>query len=169
VDMAGSERQSKTGAERPSGNTGWYEAYINFHNGTPEKTPIGVTGALINYELSFLATEILKAADMHRKGIPFRAQRGMSTGATFYLSSCCDGRARLGACITISQAPQHGFESWFGLKYAEQLMNCRAPLVKVKPDALGSTSKMAPFAHQEMESMPAIFPRFRHSGEWWPR
>lgn len=32
-----------------------------------------------------------------------------------------------------SQAPQHGFESWFGLKYAEQLMNCRAPLVKVKP------------------------------------
>jgi len=57
----------------------------------------------------------------------------MSTGATFYFSSCCDGRARLGACITISQAPQHGFESWFGLKYAEQLMKCRAPLVKVKP------------------------------------
>jgi len=75
VDMAGSERQSKTGAERPSGNTGWYEAYINFHNGTPEKTPIGVTGALINYELSFLATEILKAADVHRKGFRF-APRG---------------------------------------------------------------------------------------------
>ena len=87
--------------------------------------------------------EILKAADMHRKGIPFRAAREMSTGASLYFSACCDGRARLGACVTVSPSPQHGFETWFGLKYAKELMKCRAPLVKAKPVDIGKAIEAA--------------------------
>ena len=57
VDMAGSERHSKTGGELPqSSGDGFIEAYQNFMNGTPEKTPIGVQGFIVNYELSYLTT-----------------------------------------------------------------------------------------------------------------
>jgi len=133
VDMAGSERSSKTGGVRMTGMEAGIEAWKMFEAGTPEKLSIGAQGMMINNELTFLATEILKAADMHTKGLPFRAQKEMSTAATFYFSACCDGRARLGVCLCISQSPQHGYKSWFTLRYAEQLCKCSAPLVRVKP------------------------------------
>ena len=98
--------------------------------------------------------EILKAADMHRKGIPFRAAREMSTGASLYFSACCDGRARLGACVTVSPSPQHGFETWFGLKYAAELMKCRAPLVKAKAVDIG---KAIEAAEKKAEGAAAAF------------
>eukprot|EP00927_Polykrikos_kofoidii_P081232 TRINITY_DN7844_c0_g1_i4.p1 TRINITY_DN7844_c0_g1~~TRINITY_DN7844_c0_g1_i4.p1 ORF type:complete len:1190 (+),score=219.62 TRINITY_DN7844_c0_g1_i4:74-3643(+) len=131
VDMAGSERHSKTGGKRVTENEARKEIAEHMEAGTPERISIGCQGFLINAELSFLATEILKASEQHKKGMAFKAAKEFSTAASFYFSACCDGRALLGACVSITQSPQHGFESWFSLRYAEQLAACRVPLSKV--------------------------------------
>ena len=155
IDLAGSERNSKTGAERVDGNAGtsgphprrgsapymcaalllsarvlaprgcmpltdrrpssrcataFGEAVNCFKNGTPEKLSVGAQGWMINYELSFVQTEILKAGECHRKGMPYKAQKAMSTAGSIYMTACCDGRARLGMIVTLSPSPQHGFE-----------------------------------------------------------
>jgi len=98
---------------------------------------------MINMELSFIATEILKAASMHRKGMPFKAAKELSTDASFYFSACFDGRARLGACVTVSPSPQHGFETFFSLDFAEKLAKCSTPLRKVKPISIAKALSTA--------------------------
>ena len=131
IDLAGSERNDKTGAgERVDGNAAFAEAFTMFKANTPEKLSLAAQGFMINYELSFVQTEILKAGDMHRKGLEYRAQKSQSTAGSLYMTSCCDGRAKLGMIVTLSPSPQHGFESWFTLKYAEALVKLSAPLVK---------------------------------------
>jgi len=149
IDMAGSERHSKTGGERMSDVEAGQECAKMMMEGTPERTSIGAQGTMINIELSLLATEILKASDMHKKGIPYKAQKELSTAASFYFCACCDGRARIGACVTISQSPQHGFESWFSLRYAEQLAACRVPLFQVTPVPVAEALQAAAQAAEE--------------------
>ena len=117
IDLAGSERNDKTGAgERVNGNEAFAQAATLFKEGTAGKLPLAAQGFMINYELSFVQTEILKAGDMHRKGLAYKAQKAMSTAGTLYMTACCDGRAALGMIVTLSPSPQHGFESWFTLK-----------------------------------------------------
>lgn len=148
VDMAGSERHSKTGDQRVLG----LEAYRMFNAGTPELMSVGAQGTMINLELSFIATEILKVTDMHRKGIPFKASKEMSTAATLYFfSACFDGRARLGACVTVSSSPQHGLETWFSLEYAQKLAQCSTPLKRVRPFPFDKAVKAARKAAKEAE------------------
>jgi len=141
IDLAGSERNSKTGAERVDGNQAFAEAAKCFKDGTPEKLSLGAQGFMINYELSFVQTEVLKAGDMHKKGLEYKAQKAMSTAGSLYMTACCDGRARLGMIVTLSPSPQHGFESWFTLKYAEALVKLKAPLVAQKAEKMDKVVK----------------------------
>merc|ERR1719220_1868234 len=85
----------------------------------------------------------MTASEAHRKGQPFKAKKESSTAASFYFQACCDGSARLGACVTLSQSPQHGFETWFSLQYAETLESLRVPLVKVSPEPMDKVLKEA--------------------------
>jgi hypothetical protein len=143
IDLAGSERNSKTGAERVDGNAAYGEAMGMFKAGTPEKLSVGAQGFMINYELSFVQTEILKAGECHRKGMAYQAQKAMSTAGSIYMTACCDGRARLGMIVTLSPSPQHGFESWFTLKYAESLYKLKTPLVHQQAEKMNKVVKAA--------------------------
>ena len=159
IDLAGSERNDKTGAgERVSGNEAFAQAADMFKKGTPEKLSLAAQGFMINYELSFVQTEILKAGDMHRKGLAYKAQKAMSTAGTLYMTSCCDGRAALGMIVTLSPSPQHGFESWFTLKYAGALVNLKAPLVKQQSanllKAIKATGVAATKAQEDFAKSP---------------
>mmetsp|Transcript_31250 Transcript_31250/g.62532 ORF Transcript_31250/g.62532 Transcript_31250/m.62532 type:complete len:505 (-) Transcript_31250:412-1926(-) len=155
IDLAGSERASKTGGERVSGNDALVKAMKLFNDGTPEKLDIGSQGWMINYELSSIATEILKASEMHRKGAKYSAQKSLSTQGTLYMTACCDGRALLGMVCALSQSPQHGFETWFTLNYGQQLTKLAAPLVPVKAihkdEALKAAEKAAKDAQASLE------------------
>jgi hypothetical protein len=82
IDL-GSERHSKMGGQRMTGTEAGLEAYRMYDAGTPELLSVGAQGTMINMELSFIATEILKAADMHKKGMPFTAAKEMSTAVSF--------------------------------------------------------------------------------------
>eukprot|EP00928_Gymnodinium_smaydae_P004270 TRINITY_DN11473_c0_g1_i1.p1 TRINITY_DN11473_c0_g1~~TRINITY_DN11473_c0_g1_i1.p1 ORF type:complete len:1078 (+),score=154.72 TRINITY_DN11473_c0_g1_i1:45-3278(+) len=132
IDMAGSERSSKTGGEHVNVLQAWQEAAGMLEAGTPELLSIGAQGTFINHEISMITTEIQKATDMHKKGMPYKAAKEASTAASLYFCACWDGRARLGTCVTVSSSPQHGFETWFSLKFAQQLASCRVPLSTVK-------------------------------------
>ena len=85
-----------------------------FNDGTPEKLSLGVQGFMINYELSLVQTAILGAGECHRKGLPYKATKSLSTAGVIYMTACCDGRARLGMVVTLSPSPQHGFECGAG-------------------------------------------------------
>eukprot|EP00927_Polykrikos_kofoidii_P012668 TRINITY_DN15488_c0_g1_i1.p1 TRINITY_DN15488_c0_g1~~TRINITY_DN15488_c0_g1_i1.p1 ORF type:complete len:1146 (+),score=209.29 TRINITY_DN15488_c0_g1_i1:69-3506(+) len=143
IDMAGSERASKTGGERMGGNAIILELKKLMEAGTPEKLSIGAQGTLINLELTNIATELLKASECHEKGMPYKAQKANATAAQLYFCACCDGQARMGAVVTVSQSPQHGFETWFSLRYAEQLAACRVPLKRVKPQPMDRVLEQA--------------------------
>jgi len=134
VDLAGSERNDKTGAgDKVNGNAAATEAYEMYKKGTPEKLSLAAQGFMINFELSFVQTEILKAGQMHSEGKEYRAQKAMSTAGVIYMTSCCDGRARLGMIVCLSPSPQHGFESWFTVR---QLDSIRRPMGGPIPTAL---------------------------------
>jgi len=149
VDMAGSERCAKTGGERVNGLAATKEISEMMAAGTPELISIGAQGTLINYEISMITTEVLRAGEAHRMGRPYKAAKESSTAASFFFCACCDGRARLGACVNISQSPQHGFETWFSLNYAESLTSLHVPLVKVKSVPLDQSLKTAAAAAEE--------------------
>lgn len=155
VDMAGSERSSKTGVARATPDEVKAELAQAFAAGAPERISVGVQGFLINFELSFVATEIMRATDRHEKGMPYKAAKEASTSASYYLSACCDGRARLAACVTVSQSPQHGGETWFSLRYAQQLAACRVPLKRIAPQpwdtALADASRAVEEAAETFE------------------
>ena len=106
-----------------------------------------------------MQTEILKAGEMHRKGQAYKAQKAMSTSGSLYMTACCDGRARLGVCVTLSQSPQHGFETWFTLQYAANLVKLRAPLVRQKAVALKKAIEEAGKAAKKAEDAFAKAPQ----------
>ena len=160
IDLAGSERNDKTGAgEKVNGDQAFAEANEMFKKGTPQKLSLGAQGFMINYELSFVQTEILKAGDMHRKGMPYKAQKAMATAGSIFMTAHCDSRARLGMIVTLSPSPQHGFESWFTLKYAKSLAELKAPLVKQKSVTLAKTLKDAGVAATKAQESFAKSPQ----------
>lgn len=59
MDFAGSERVSKTGGQRVSA----LEAMSMASSGKP--VPTGAEGTMINYELTCLSTEVVKATELH--------------------------------------------------------------------------------------------------------
>lgn len=157
IDLAGSERNDKTGGERVDGNKAVIECMKMFNDGTPEKLSLGVQGFMINYELSLVQTAILGAGECHRKGLPYKATKSLSTAGVIYMTACCDGRARLGMVVTLSPSPQHGFESWFTLKYTEALAKLKTPLVYQKAvemdKAVEAAGKAAIAAQKDFEKL----------------
>lgn len=170
VDMAGSERSSKTGASRVGGKEAIAEVQSMFAAGTPEKLSIGAQGFMINTEHSYIMTEVGRAREAHHKGMEFRPSQSLpASQANNYFQACCDGRARLGAVITLSLSIQHGFETWFSLKYAAALMKLHAPCHTVKRVPVEKAKEGARRAieettasHAKLENDLKAMPRYAH-------
>lgn len=155
IDMAGSERASKTGADlgTTTGPNAKKEVASMFEKGTPEKVSIGAQGFMINQEHSNIMTEIERASSAYTSGQIYRPSGKPIpvSQASVYFQGCCDGRARLGAIITLSLSAQHGFETWFSMNYAAKLMKLKAPVRKVTSVDMSKAQQQARDALVEAE------------------
>jgi len=87
---------------------------------------------LINFELSLFATEVQKASEQHAKKRRYVQPKGMDTTDTIkFLGRSLNGYCLMGMVVCISQAPQHGWETWFSCTYGQKLSKLRAPVRKV--------------------------------------
>lgn len=126
IDLAGSECVSKTGAERMSA----MEAITAASKG--KEVPTGATGSLINFELSCLSTEVMRATEAHTTKKKYSAPRTLTTDACKFFGGVLDGRALCGMVICLSQAVENGWETWFSCEMASQLAKLKAPSVTEK-------------------------------------
>lgn len=137
IDMAGSERASKTGADlnTTTGPNAKKEVASMFENGTPEKISVGAQGYMINTEHSGIMTEIERATEAYVQGKIYRASGKPipMSQATIYFQGCCDGRARL------------------SMGYAAKLMKLKAPVRKVPRMEMEKARKTAQQALAEAE------------------
>eukprot|EP00927_Polykrikos_kofoidii_P077614 TRINITY_DN74546_c0_g1_i1.p1 TRINITY_DN74546_c0_g1~~TRINITY_DN74546_c0_g1_i1.p1 ORF type:complete len:602 (-),score=95.52 TRINITY_DN74546_c0_g1_i1:54-1859(-) len=124
VNLAGSERSSKTGEAHCT----VMDAMIAVQKGN--ELPIGATGVIINFDLFGLSGEVLKATEMHKRRTPYAPPRCLTTEFIKYACACLMGEARLGMVICLSQALQNGSETFFSLKYGRDLAQLRAPVQK---------------------------------------
>jgi len=121
-DLAGAERQNKTGGKQITPQ----EAMIQCYKG---KDPgIGGEGAIINWDLTSMMNQVQKAADCAQKKTPYKCGTAMMTPAMQVICSCFDGRALLGMVVCASQAPQHGSETWFSMTMGEKLATLKSPV-----------------------------------------
>ncbi|KAK3234069.1 hypothetical protein CYMTET_55672 [Cymbomonas tetramitiformis] len=152
MDLAGSERVSKTGAERMSG----MEAIMTVAKGGD--IPTGAQATLINFELSALSSEVIIATEQHTKGKVYKAPKSMSTDTIKFAGGCFEGKALLGMVICISQASQNGWETWFSCEMASKLAQLKAPSGKEKIRNLhkeyAAALKVAEKAQREFETTP---------------
>jgi len=130
VDLAGSERTSKTGAEFVA-PTMLSKMMQSSKPLTPAQQQ-GAEGGLINFELSLFATEVQKASSQHTKKRRYIQPKGMdSTDTIKFLGRSLNGYCLMAMVVCISQAPQHGWETWFSCTYGQKLAMLRAPVKKV--------------------------------------
>ena len=149
IDLAGSERASKTGQEVISAFDAMSLAGKLFMEGKPEKLPIAHQGVLINTELSSLASEVAKATEAAKQGQPRKVAKALNTDAVVYMGSCCDGRALAGAVVCLSQAKQNGSETWFSCKYGTDLAKLAVPFRPTKSKCVVKERKAAAKALKE--------------------
>jgi len=131
IDMAGSERVTKTGAEFIAPTM----ISTMMRSGKPltDKQKTGAEGGLINFELSELATQVQIATEAHVAKRRYVKPKGTATTDTIqFIGRCLDGNCLLGMFVCISQAPQNGWETWFSCTYGEKLSKLKSPLKKVK-------------------------------------
>jgi acetyl esterase/lipase len=136
VDMAGAERPDKTGEQRVNkdeANMELCKAYVAQQKG--EKAVQLSTGAqcyFINFELFCLIGTILTATDFNKKnkgaGPPCKPKVMVDTDAMKVMGACFAGTAAVSMVVTLSQAPQCGWETWFSCKYGADVANLRTPL-----------------------------------------
>ena len=86
-----------------------------FAKGGKLEMPLGFQAQVINWELSSLSLEVLKATAQHKKGKPYAPPKACVSPAIQFLMAIMTGRARLGMVITLSSSPQNGWETWFSL------------------------------------------------------
>jgi len=145
MDLAGAERVSKTGADfmSPSMITMMVAAGKPM---TAEQTR-GSEGFMINFELAEMRTEVIRATEQHMKGAPYSgAPEQTSTPMGKYMGAAYTGKSLLGMMVCLSQAPQHGWETWFSMQYGTDLAGLKAPVKAQKPrkiKALRKSSKKA--------------------------
>merc|ERR1712190_66561 len=131
VDMAGSERNSKTGAESVPPST--ITSMISSGKKLTAEQQTGAEGGLINYELTLMATEVQSATEYHQKKKRYvKPNKVLSTDTIRFLGRSLDGYCILAMMVCISQAPQNGWETWFSCTYGERLARLKSPLKKMK-------------------------------------
>lgn len=140
IDLAGAERPDKTGEERKSGMDAWKEIVQG-------KPTIGAQGTIINLELSFLADQVRSATDIHRSGAPYKPRKALTTQACRLFGGCFGGTYELAMVVTLSQAPQCGWETWFSCEYGTQLAGLRAPYI---PQRWGGVEKSVAAAQRKI-------------------
>ena len=124
IDLAGAERPGKNGAERMSGMDAYSEI---LKDPTAKNISIGCQAALINYELYMIANEMATATETHRSGKPYRCKALLSTHAVRFLGRCISGKFVVSVVISLSQAAQCGWETWFSCELGTQFSQLKTP------------------------------------------
>jgi len=133
LDMAGSERPDKAGTERVGGNK-----FIDLLYGMAQGKKLtkaeqqGMEGSCINFELSAIKSEIVKATEQNQKKKKYQNNCFPGTALTRYIGRCLVGQSWLTAIVCLSQSPQNGWETWFSCEYGEGLAKLQAPVRKSK-------------------------------------
>ena len=96
--------------------------------GSPDLLSIGAQGQLINYEISYITTEIMKAAEQHKKGLPYKASSASSS------ATASSDASTVGSKAVIRPIKQHlsGFRGFY-----------RVDLVDSKPMSLDEFKRAA--------------------------
>jgi len=126
-DLAGAERVGKTGGKFITP----MDAMIAAGKGKDVGT--GGEGAIINWDLSSMMDQVQKASDCAKAKRAYKCGTALITPAIQTIASCFDGRALLGMVVCVSQAPQHGSESFFSCQMGESLASLKS---NVKPRKL---------------------------------
>ena len=122
MDLAGAERQSSNGND----SVGAMEAILSYWKDPAKVRPCD-QAAIINVELSGLRSAVVQSAEAHRKGRPVAAPAQLGTAAVNFMTAAFDGRCHVANVVTLSQAPQCGWETWFACTYAEDVAKLRMP------------------------------------------
>lgn len=166
VDMAGSERVSKTGADfvAPSQVMG-----ILASGKEPSKEQqMGIEGGMINFELMSIRDEVVKATEQHSKKKKYLPPKRMTTDTMRFMGTCFTGKALLGVIVCISQSPQNGWETWFSCTYGNDLAKLKAPLQKGKLKAYDKVLKDAKAAAARALKVFKDTPETGPAAKWRP-
>jgi Ca2+-binding EF-hand superfamily protein len=132
-DLAGAERTSKTGGDFISPMDAMNLAAKGKDPGT------GGEGAIINWDLTSMMNQVQNASDCAKAKRAYKCGTALITPAIQTIASCFDGRALMGMVVCLSQAPQHGSESWFSCTMGEKLASLKS---RVKPRPIGKIEKV---------------------------
>ena len=137
VDLAGSERAKRVkGGEGAKGNgvdmSAFMLKYTKVFRGEFHEFTVHEQGMMINFDLFGIGLNVQHATQAHAKGRKYNPPTQCSSPSQNFLMGCCDGQARLGMCVCLSQSLQNGFESYESLKFGESLAKLRVPIRQVK-------------------------------------
>lgn len=141
LDMAGSERPSKTGAER-MGSDEMAKLFMAPEKIT-QKQKQSCEGFMINSELSAFKSEIDKAIVQNRTRKKYVNNSFPGTPFIRMLGRSLVGEVWMNAVVCLSQSPQNGWETWFSCQYGDALAKLQAPLKKLKPEPIENAQKRA--------------------------
>jgi len=166
VDLAGAERPSKVaGSYTPSPEMMIWESESS---GKAVQDSLEAQTLMINYELFLLGREVLTATEKHRRGRSYAPPRQATTPFIRFMGACLDGSCRTAMIVTLSQAPQNGWETWFSLQYGTDLSKLRVPLNTRTPRVVGKELKAARAAAAEAAKVlnagppPPTAPAFKY-------
>ena len=157
LDLAGSERASKTGGKQMSS----YEAGLAIYKAlkADEMPPIGAQGFAINNELSAIISDAVAATERYKQHKKYKAPVRMTTDFNRFINSCYEGRTRLGLIVCLSPAPSNIGETWFSLNMGKGLSKLRCPLKKGRvqffSEVLGAAQKKVQTTQQILEKTKA--------------
>lgn len=149
LDLAGAERPSKVSEVKPSAEMQIWEAERSGRS--PPEDSLESQTTLVNYELCashlqplrpggtrdlcprlhrrhLMSRQVLMATENHRAGRAYNPPTQMVTPAIRFISTCLTGSCLTIMIVTLSQAPQNGWETWFSLQYGTDLSKLQVPL-----------------------------------------
>lgn len=159
MDLAGAERPDKTGEARMGGIECWdhiIKYYKALERGETYEIPIGASAFMINFELYALGACALEAAQANIRG-RYRCPAMYSPAVIRVIADAFGGGAHVSQCVTLSQAPQCGWETWFSCKYGRELSRVRSRLEEKKWVQLsGLESKCATTIKDNTEALQRV-------------
>jgi len=143
IDLAGAERPSKTGEKRLSGPEVHERVMTALITGRPIEQEVAVSAFCINYELSAIGLNVITATSANRAGNPYKCPAACATHAMRMVSGSFGGSCALAMIVTLSQAPQCGWETWFSCRYGDKLAQLRYVPIPQKPITAEAAVKAA--------------------------
>jgi len=159
-DLAGAENTKKTGGKQMSPQDAMACAYKGKDPG------VGGEGAVINWDLTSMMNEVQKATDCAQKKRQYKCGTAMMTPAMQVICSNFDGRALLGMVVCMSQAPQHGQETWFSCEMGERLAALKSPVAPKKILKIEATIKDRKTRLQKAEKSLKEKPGNKFADHW---